>query len=152
MQPEAMITTLKSLKLFGMAQAVGRLAVVDVVRDLGVELLDVVVIHDPRARQVSLLEPPQLLAVRAVRENALHVAQDGGVDEPVNAVEEVAGAGEFAGHRRGGMDEQAFQGGDARLAGDFHLDVAEAVVAESRAPRFGLAAGQRVGIPVRAAG
>ena len=89
--------------------------------------------------------------MRAVGQNALHVAQDGGADEPVDAVEEFVRAGKLASHRGSGMHELAIECGDARITRGLHLDVAEAVVAESRAPRFGFSAGQRVGVPVRAA-
>ena len=72
-------------------EAVGELRVFDVTGDLGVERLQVVVVHERGGGEVGLLQPAEFLALRAICEDAEEIAFDCAVDEGVDTVEEVVG-------------------------------------------------------------
>ena len=65
-----------------------KLRIFHVCAHLLVEIVHVITIEDSGAHQMCLLQPAQLLAVRAIGEHTLHIALDGDIDEPVNLIEE----------------------------------------------------------------
>jgi len=69
-------------------------------RSSSVEIVHVITIEDSGAHQMCLLQPAQLLAVRAIGEHTLHIALDGDIDEPVNSIEERIARLEYASRTR----------------------------------------------------
>ena len=63
-----------------------QLSVVHVVEYLPEKLRHPVVVHDRRADEVRLFEPPQFFAVRTVGRHRLHIALDGLVDDVMDLV------------------------------------------------------------------
>ena len=106
--------------------------------------------------QVQLLQPRQLLAVRAVGQIAHHVALDTPADEPLRLVEQVVRRDERSrfGRRIADMQTahvhdfgQPLGVGFARRHGAVDKHVAEAVVSELRRPALGLrVAAKRIGV------
>ena len=100
-----------------------------------------------------LLEPAESFAGRAIGENALAVAANGPVDEVGGAVEQIVGAGEFAGGRGTAGDEAALEleqlglmGIVDRAGGDgaVNLDISASDIGEPRPPLLLVLAAQGV--------
>ena len=130
------------------------LGVHDVGDLLAVEAEEVVVEVDGLAHEVGLLEPAQLLAVRAVGQDAREVAADRPAHQGVDPVEErergleAARLGRgVAGVRHLDRDDAGQSGRPVRARGHgaLDLDVAEAVVGEAGRPGLLAPAAQRVG-------
>src|ERR1035441_10684048 len=87
--------------------------------------------------EVGVARPAVLLAMRAIRRDALQVAQVRPAPGAPDSVEQRIRAFELTGNRNGRVDENAAQGVEGRLAGkpgDF--DILEAMVVEAGVPGF----------------
>ncbi len=89
---------------------------------------------------MRLFKPAELLAMRAVGEEADGIVFDGAHDQRVNAVEKIVGGVECSDNSLEDMDSFSAQGQEARFAGcsrcgcAFDLHVTESVIAEARMP------------------
>ena len=78
----------------------GLLGIADVAQDLVEPGVAVVAILETGRQQVRALQPPEFLAMRAVGQYVAGVRPHGPVDQPMRAVEQVAGTHERAGFRQ----------------------------------------------------
>ena len=141
----------------GRNHAVGTLCIGNITHHLRQVGRQVVVVQQPRAVQMHLLQPAELLTVGAVGPDGLHVAAHGMVDQPMGGVENRIRRLEF-GHLLGLVMHKA--GVDLLDHGQrigilhpgqyrpFEQDVAESVVGESRMPCFCSLAFECIGVIV----
>ena len=88
----------------------------------------------------------------AIGEDVLQVAADSGIDERMDAVQQIVGAAKAADARRIEVNELAVETVDEGRAGGFDLDIAEAVIGKARRPHLDADAFQGVGEVLRPAG
>ena len=130
---------------------VRQLCFAHVVGDFGIECRHIEIVHQATRQQVRALQPAELLAMRTVRQYALEIAFNGGLDQFVNPVHKGIGAGEHADRLRRGMNKLRGQldnlwRGVGFMIGSLDLEVARAVIEEARHPCFSTLAFQGIGV------
>ena len=70
--------------------AIRQLGVANILRHFLVETDAVVIEQDRRTRQVGLLQPAELFAMRTIRQHAEHIAQDGAIYKLIDLPQELA--------------------------------------------------------------